>query len=99
MKTYKHLYPQITALENLRLAFKKAARGKRSRPDVAAFEFDLSTLFPNRVLSLGNARGDAGLEPDFSDAPQPRPRGWKRPLINLLAARVLAGVAASRTSV
>ena len=41
MKTYKHLYPRITDFENLRLAFKNAARGKRSRWDVAAFEFDL----------------------------------------------------------
>ena len=41
MKTYKHLYPLITDFENLRLAFKNAARGKRSRPDVAAFEYDL----------------------------------------------------------
>lgn len=41
MKTHKHLYPQIIAFENLRLAFKHAARGKRSHPDVAAFEFDL----------------------------------------------------------
>ena len=41
MKTYKHLYPLITDFENLRLAFKHAARGKRSHPDVAAFEYDL----------------------------------------------------------
>ena len=41
MKTYKHLYSLITSFDNLHLAFKKAARGKRSRPDVAAFEFDL----------------------------------------------------------
>ena len=41
MKTYKHLYPQITAFENLYLAFRKARRGKRARPDVASFEFDL----------------------------------------------------------
>ena len=40
VKTYKHLYPLITDFENLRLAF-KAARGKRSHPDVAAFEYDL----------------------------------------------------------
>jgi len=40
MKTHKHLYAQITAFENLCLAFHRAARGKRSRPDVAAFEFD-----------------------------------------------------------
>jgi len=37
MKTHKHLYPLITDFENLRLAFKRAARGKRSHPDVAAF--------------------------------------------------------------
>ncbi len=41
MKTHKHLYPLITDFENLRLAFKNAARGKRSSPNVAAFEFDL----------------------------------------------------------
>jgi retron-type reverse transcriptase len=41
MKTYKHLYPLITHFDNLHLAFKKAARGKRSRADVAGFEFDL----------------------------------------------------------
>lgn len=41
MKTYKHLYPQIVQFENLRRAFKKAARGKRKRPDVAAFEYCL----------------------------------------------------------
>jgi RNA-directed DNA polymerase len=41
MKTYKHLYPLITDFENLWLAFKGAARGKRSKADVAAFEFDL----------------------------------------------------------
>ncbi|HJW89659.1 MAG TPA: reverse transcriptase domain-containing protein [Anaerolineales bacterium] len=48
MKTYKHLYPQITAFENLRLAFKKAARGKRKSRSVAAFEFDLEA----NLLSL-----------------------------------------------
>jgi len=41
LKTYKHLYPQITSFDNLHLAYKSAARGKRGRPDVAAFEFDL----------------------------------------------------------
>ncbi len=40
MKTHKHLYPKITAFDNLYTAFRKAARGKRSRPDVATFEFD-----------------------------------------------------------
>jgi retron-type reverse transcriptase len=41
MKTHKHLYALVCAFDNLYRAFKKAARGKRSRPDVAAFEFDL----------------------------------------------------------
>ena len=46
MKTYKHLYPQITDFENLFQAFRKAARGKRKKPDVAEFEYHLeSNLF------------------------------------------------------
>lgn len=40
-KTFKNLYPKICEFENLYLAFRKARRGKRSRPDVAAFEHDL----------------------------------------------------------
>ena len=46
MNTYKHLYPRIYAFENLYAAFRKARRGKRSRPDVAAFEFDLELELP-----------------------------------------------------
>ena len=41
MKTYRNLYPQIIDFENLYLAFRKARKGKRDRPEVAAFEFDL----------------------------------------------------------
>ena len=41
MKTYKNLYPQIYAFENLEQAFRKARRGKRHKPNVAAFEFNL----------------------------------------------------------
>lgn len=52
MKTYKHLYPSITNFENLWLAFKAAARGKRSRPDVAAFEFDLEPNLLNLQADL-----------------------------------------------
>ncbi len=36
MKTYKNLYPRIYDFENLYLAYRKARRGKRKRPDVAA---------------------------------------------------------------
>jgi retron-type reverse transcriptase len=41
VKTYKNLYPQICTFENLYLAFRAAARGKRGKADVAAFERDL----------------------------------------------------------
>ncbi len=41
MKTYRHLYPQITDFANLYAAFRKARRGKRDRPEVAEFEFNL----------------------------------------------------------
>ena len=41
MKRYKNLYSEITSFENLYRAFKRAARGKRSQPNVATFEFDL----------------------------------------------------------
>jgi len=41
VKTYQHLYPDIVSFENLYRAFKQAARAKRSKPDVAEFEFDL----------------------------------------------------------
>jgi len=41
MKTYRTLYPQITDFANLYAAFRKARRGKRDRPAVAEFEFNL----------------------------------------------------------
>jgi RNA-directed DNA polymerase len=37
----KNLYPQICTFENLYLAFRAAAKGKRGKPEVAAFEQDL----------------------------------------------------------
>lgn len=40
-KRFFNLYPQITALVNLWQAWKDAARGKRSNPNVASFEYDL----------------------------------------------------------
>jgi RNA-directed DNA polymerase len=43
MKTYKHLYPQVCAWENLYLAWRKARKGKRGRVPAATFEFDLET--------------------------------------------------------
>jgi len=41
-------YPQIYAFSNLYNAFRKARRGKRSRPEVAAFEYNLEV----ELLSL-----------------------------------------------
>jgi RNA-directed DNA polymerase len=43
VKTHKHLYPLISDFENLYLAFKNAARGKRRHPSVAVFEFALES--------------------------------------------------------
>ena len=40
-RRYSHLWPEVISFANLCLAFKKAARGKRSKPAVAAFEYDL----------------------------------------------------------
>jgi retron-type reverse transcriptase len=40
-KTYDNLYGELTHFHNLCLAYRKAARGKRGQPAVAAFEFDL----------------------------------------------------------
>ncbi len=41
MKTYKNIYPKIWAYDNIYRAWRKAAKGKRSSPDVAAFEYGL----------------------------------------------------------
>lgn len=41
MKSHANLWPRVTSFENLYEAFRRARAGKRGRPDVAAFEFDL----------------------------------------------------------
>jgi retron-type reverse transcriptase len=40
-KRTNHLWPEITSFENLLAAFKRAAKGKRAKATVAAFEYDL----------------------------------------------------------
>ena len=41
-RTYKNLYPQVYAFENLYRAHRQARkRGKRKRPEVAEFEHNL----------------------------------------------------------
>ena len=47
-KTYRNLWPQVVAFENLYDAFKQAARGKRSKASVASFEYHLE----NNLLTL-----------------------------------------------
>jgi RNA-directed DNA polymerase len=42
MKTYKNIYPQICAYQNLYHAWRKAAKGKRKAPEVADFEYFLT---------------------------------------------------------
>jgi retron-type reverse transcriptase len=41
MKSHTSLWPRVTSFENLHEAFRRARLGKRARPDVAEFEFDL----------------------------------------------------------
>jgi retron-type reverse transcriptase len=41
MKVYHHFYDQITAFDNLYLAYRLAAKGKRGQPSVSAFDFNL----------------------------------------------------------
>ena len=65
MKTYRNLYPQVTAWENLELAYRKARKGKRARKPVAAFEFD-------RERNLTELQ-------EFTSASSPRPRGRPMP--------------------
>jgi len=43
MKSYTHLYEQVCDWDNLYLAYRKARKGKRSRPPAASFEYDLET--------------------------------------------------------
>jgi len=40
-KRYDHLWPQVASLGNLLMAYYLAARGKRGKPSVATFEYDL----------------------------------------------------------
>jgi hypothetical protein len=42
MKTYKNLSPRIWAYDNLHVAWRAAARRKRTSPGVAGFEYALT---------------------------------------------------------
>ena len=41
MRSHANLWPRLASFENLYAAFRQARKGKRSRSDVAAFEYDL----------------------------------------------------------
>jgi len=43
VKSHANLWPRVTSFENLYDAFRAARKGKRGRPDVAAFEFSLES--------------------------------------------------------
>ena len=54
MKKAKNLYHKIAATENLYDAFRKAARGKRLRPDVVAFTANFDANIKNLQSQLRN---------------------------------------------
>ena len=56
MKRYKELYASLCTFENLYLAYRRARRGKRGRPDVAAFEFNLELELPRLQAELISQR-------------------------------------------
>ncbi|MCB0226520.1 MAG: hypothetical protein KDI02_22700 [Anaerolineae bacterium] len=58
-KTYKNLYNQLGVPLNLWAAYKQAAKGKRSQPTVAAFEYDLEA----HLLSLEYELRDKTYQP------------------------------------
>ncbi|MBI1880322.1 MAG: hypothetical protein HYR94_19230 [Chloroflexi bacterium] len=43
MKTYRQLYSKVCDWDNLYLAYRKARRGKRSKPPAATFEYNQET--------------------------------------------------------
>jgi hypothetical protein len=49
-KSYNNLFPQIATFANLHAAWVSARRGKRRRPDVAAFECNLESNLPIAAL-------------------------------------------------
>ncbi len=59
MKTFKNLYPKIYAFETLEPAFRKARRGKRHQPNVAAFECNLDL----ELLALQDELADESYRP------------------------------------
>lgn len=59
MQTHRCLWPRLVAFDNLLHACKEAARGKRFRPDVAEFAFDLEA----NLCRLGRELRDGSYSP------------------------------------
>ena len=55
-KTFGHLYEQIATFAHLLAAYRRARRGKRARPDVAAFEFRWDEQVLQRASELREGR-------------------------------------------
>ncbi len=60
MKRYTNVYSAIKDPDNIRLAFLKAARGKRDKTDVAAFASDFEANIQNLYNQLDNLCLDVG---------------------------------------
>lgn len=58
-QVHPNLWSEVTSFDNLWLAFKKAARGKRSKSTVAEFEFNLE---PN-LIQLQQELREGGYQP------------------------------------
>lgn len=69
MKTYRNLYPQIYAFDNLLAAFYKARKGKRSKASVARFEYNLE----QEILNLERELQDKTYRP----GPNVTPSDWR----------------------
>jgi len=58
-KTYRHLWPELISFQNLWLAFKKAAKGKRGLAAVADFEYRLE----ENLIELQDQLKDGSYQP------------------------------------
>lgn len=66
MKTYKNLYPQVYAFENILLASRKAQLGKRSQCNVGRFNFFLEQNLVNLQKELQEKTYQPGLYQTFT---------------------------------
>jgi hypothetical protein len=65
MKRYGHLWEQILERENLRLAYLRAVRGKRHRPDARQFVADLDVNLATLAAQIANGSVELGRSQQF----------------------------------